>query len=151
MEAFPSDERANDLKDLDFSKDSVPLQRSLGIRWDLRTVSTLCIWTVNAPHSYHMGGVWERMIWIVKRILEALLMKTPTRLQHEVLTTLMAIMNSNLDRCKYAKSALTSDAINSECDLHKSQCRHVQNLFILEKMEAGVFVHLAIQKEMDRG
>ncbi|XP_026113195.1 uncharacterized protein LOC113091779 [Carassius auratus] len=57
-----------------------------------------CTWTFNAPHSSHMGGVWERMIGIARRILEALLMKTPTRLTHEVLTTLMAevmaIMNS---------------------------------------------------------
>ncbi|XP_067275269.1 uncharacterized protein [Pseudorasbora parva] len=57
-----------------------------------------CTWTFNAPHSSHMGGVWERMIGIARRILDALLMKTPTRLTHEVLTTLMAevmaIMNS---------------------------------------------------------
>ncbi|XP_059356924.1 uncharacterized protein LOC132095850 [Carassius carassius] len=57
-----------------------------------------CMWTFNAPHSSQMGGVWERMIGIARRILEALLMKTPTRLMHEVLTTLMAevmaIMNS---------------------------------------------------------
>lgn len=57
-----------------------------------------CTWTFNAPHSSHMGGVWERMIGIARRILEALLTKTPTRLTHEVLTTLMAevmaIMNS---------------------------------------------------------
>ncbi|XP_067248458.1 uncharacterized protein [Chanodichthys erythropterus] len=57
-----------------------------------------CTWTFNAPHSSHMGGVWERMIGIARRILEALLMKTSTRLTHEVLTTLMAevmaIMNS---------------------------------------------------------
>ncbi len=49
-----------------------------------------CTWTFNTPHSSHMGGVWERMIGIARRILEALLMKTPTRLTHEVLTTLMA-------------------------------------------------------------
>ncbi|XP_073810196.1 uncharacterized protein [Danio rerio] len=57
-----------------------------------------CTWTFNAPHSSHMGGVWERMIGIARRILEALLIKSATRLTHEVLTTLMAevmaIMNS---------------------------------------------------------
>ncbi len=37
MEAFPSNERATDLKDLDFSKDPIPLQRSLGISWNLKT------------------------------------------------------------------------------------------------------------------
>lgn len=46
-----------------------------------------------------MGGVWERLIGIPRRILDALLLKTNTsHLTHEVLTTLMAevtaIMNS---------------------------------------------------------
>ncbi|KAG1924823.1 hypothetical protein F2P79_025910, partial [Pimephales promelas] len=36
MEAFPSCERAKDLKNLDFEKDPIPLQRSLGISWDLK-------------------------------------------------------------------------------------------------------------------
>lgn len=58
-----------------------------------------CTWTFNAPHSSHMGGVWERMIGVVRRILDGLLLKTSTtRLTHEVLTTLMAevmaIMNA---------------------------------------------------------
>ncbi|XP_075315887.1 uncharacterized protein LOC142375626 [Odontesthes bonariensis] len=58
-----------------------------------------CTWIFNPPHSSHMGGVWERMIGIARRILDALLLKTNTsHLTHEVLTTLMAevtaIMNS---------------------------------------------------------
>lgn len=58
-----------------------------------------CTWIFNPPHSSHMGGVWERMIGIARRILDALLLKTSTsHLTHEVLTTLMAevtaIMNS---------------------------------------------------------
>lgn len=58
-----------------------------------------CTWTFNAPHSSHMGGAWERLIGVVRQILDALLTKDgATRLTHEVLTTLMAevmaIMNS---------------------------------------------------------
>lgn len=58
-----------------------------------------CTWTFNAPHSSHMGGAWERLIEVVRPILDALLAKDgATRLTHEVLTTLMAeimaIMNS---------------------------------------------------------
>ncbi|KAK7930586.1 hypothetical protein WMY93_006981 [Mugilogobius chulae] len=58
-----------------------------------------CTWTFNAPHSSHMGGVWERMIGLVRNILDGLLLKTSnTRLTHEVLVTLMAevmaIMNA---------------------------------------------------------
>ncbi|XP_076832060.1 uncharacterized protein LOC143477359 [Brachyhypopomus gauderio] len=56
-------------------------------------------WTFNPPHSSHMGGVWERMIGVARRILDALLLKTKTlHLTHEVLVTLMsevmAIMNA---------------------------------------------------------
>ncbi|XP_056093862.1 uncharacterized protein LOC130072671 [Rhinichthys klamathensis goyatoka] len=58
-----------------------------------------CTWTFNPPHSSHMGGVWERMIGIARRILDALLLQTNTaHLSHEVLVTLMAevmaIMNA---------------------------------------------------------
>lgn len=43
----------------------------------------------------HMGGAWERLIRVARWVLDALLVKDgATRLTHEVLTTLMAIMNS---------------------------------------------------------
>lgn len=58
-----------------------------------------CTWTFNAPHSSHMGGCWERLIGVARRILDGMLMQAgPTRLTHEILTTLMAevmaIMNA---------------------------------------------------------
>lgn len=58
-----------------------------------------CTWTFNAPHSSHMGGVWKRMIGLVKNILDGLLLRNSnSRLTHEVLVTLMAgvmaIMNA---------------------------------------------------------
>ncbi|XP_056377073.1 uncharacterized protein LOC130273782 isoform X1 [Hyla sarda] len=39
MEEFPMEDRAKDLKDLDLGTESPPLQRSLGISWDLKTDS----------------------------------------------------------------------------------------------------------------
>ncbi|XP_065925824.1 uncharacterized protein [Magallana gigas] len=56
-------------------------------------------WIFNAPHSSHMGGVWERMIGVTRRILDALLLGPKGKnLTHEVLSTMMAevtaIMNS---------------------------------------------------------
>ncbi|XP_036007852.1 uncharacterized protein LOC118567265 [Fundulus heteroclitus] len=50
-----------------------------------------CSWVFNAPHSSHMGGTWERMIGVSRRILDSMLLQAgnPT-LTHEVLTTLMA-------------------------------------------------------------
>lgn len=56
-------------------------------------------WIFNAPHSSHMGGVWERMIGIARKILDAILLDSKTKtLTHETLSTFMAevcaIMNS---------------------------------------------------------
>lgn len=50
-----------------------------------------CTWTFNSPHSSHMGGCWERLIGVARRILEGMLLRSDTKhLTHEVLTTLMA-------------------------------------------------------------
>ena len=50
-----------------------------------------CSWIFNAPHASHVGGVWERMIGMTRRILDSVLADlAPIRLSHEVLTTLMA-------------------------------------------------------------
>ena len=46
-------------------------------------------WVFNPPHSSHMGGVWERMIGVVRRILDALLLNSKN-LTHDVLATFMA-------------------------------------------------------------
>ncbi|XP_059837241.1 uncharacterized protein LOC132400293 [Hypanus sabinus] len=57
-----------------------------------------CNWEFNTPHASHMGGAWERMIGIARRILDSMFLQQRTRLTHEVLCTLMAevtaIMNS---------------------------------------------------------
>ena len=37
MEAFPAEDRAKDVRDLDLRHDSLPAQRSLGVFWDLET------------------------------------------------------------------------------------------------------------------
>ncbi|KAL4009046.1 hypothetical protein ACER0C_002898 [Sarotherodon galilaeus] len=50
-----------------------------------------CVWTFNPPHASHMGGSWERLIGVARRILDAMLLRTEqTRLTHEVLCTFMA-------------------------------------------------------------
>lgn len=58
-----------------------------------------CSWTFNPPHASHMGGSWERLIGVARRILDAMLLKNiQTCLTHEVLSTfmaeVMAIMNA---------------------------------------------------------
>lgn len=50
-----------------------------------------CTWTFNPPHSSHMGGAWERMIRLTRKILDSMLLQTSSsRLTHEVLSTFMA-------------------------------------------------------------
>lgn len=51
------------------------------------------VWIFNTPHSSHMGGAWERMIGITRRILDYVL-KDVRNLTHEVLVTLMAEVNA---------------------------------------------------------
>ncbi|KAK0143407.1 hypothetical protein N1851_018479 [Merluccius polli] len=50
-----------------------------------------CTWVFNPPHSSHMGGAWERMIDVARRILDCMLLQCgSSRLTHKVLATLMA-------------------------------------------------------------
>ncbi|XP_058644226.1 uncharacterized protein LOC131547576 isoform X2 [Onychostoma macrolepis] len=50
-----------------------------------------CSWVFNPPHSSHMGGAWEHMIGITRRILDSMLLKDRyTQLTHEVLVTFMS-------------------------------------------------------------
>ncbi|XP_062573639.1 uncharacterized protein LOC134235517 [Saccostrea cucullata] len=58
-------------------------------------------WIFNPSHSSHMGGVWERLIGVARRILDSMLLKSSMvkgHLTHEVLVTFLAevtaIMNS---------------------------------------------------------
>ena len=53
--------------------------------------NTGTVWIFNPPHASHMGGVWERMIGVARRILDSLLSDVRMKdLTHEVLTTFMA-------------------------------------------------------------
>ncbi|XP_057209258.1 uncharacterized protein LOC130566061 isoform X1 [Triplophysa rosa] len=50
-----------------------------------------CTWEFNPPHASHMGGAWERMIGVTRRILDGMLLQMyHNHLTHEVLCTLMA-------------------------------------------------------------
>ena len=46
-------------------------------------------WVFNTPHSSHMGGVWERLIGVARRILDSMLLDV-RNITHEILVTLMA-------------------------------------------------------------
>ncbi|XP_028410555.1 uncharacterized protein LOC114533252 [Dendronephthya gigantea] len=50
-----------------------------------------CTWEFNPPHASHMGGAWERMIGVCRRILDSVLLTSQiTHLTHEVLSTFLA-------------------------------------------------------------
>ena len=111
-------------------------------------------WIFNSPHSSHMGGVWERMIGVTRRILDAMLLEYGSRsLTHEVLTTFLAeasyIINSRplvetstdpnnpfilspLTLLTQKSNVLQSNIIDFETvdkkDLLRKQWKRVQNL-----------------------
>ena len=50
-----------------------------------------CKWEFNPPHASHFGGVWDRQIGTIRRVLDAMFAKLgKTQLMHELLVMLMA-------------------------------------------------------------
>ena len=50
-----------------------------------------CEWSFNPPHASHFGGVWERQIGTIRRVLDAMLLELgKPQLTHELLVTLLA-------------------------------------------------------------
>ncbi|XP_076862530.1 uncharacterized protein LOC143514793 [Brachyhypopomus gauderio] len=109
-----------------------------------------CVWTFNPPHASHFGGTWERMIGVVRRILDSMFIQLKDKLTHEVLTTFMsevtAIVNARPlvpvttdpeDSFILTPAALLTQKVNivpvppgefGVSDLYKHQWRQVQHL-----------------------
>ena len=50
-----------------------------------------CKWEFNLPHASYFGGVWERQINTIRRVLDAMFTELgQSQLAHELLVTLMA-------------------------------------------------------------
>jgi len=50
-----------------------------------------CEWKFNPPHASHFGGVWERQIGTIRKVLDAMFAELGrSQLTHELLVTLMA-------------------------------------------------------------
>lgn len=108
-----------------------------------------CSWEFNPPYSSHMGGSWERMIGVARRIFDSILLQEHVHLSHEVLCTFMcevsAIINARpltpVSTDPDAPFPLTPTTLLtqkgavppppgnfSDKDLHQSQWRQVQAL-----------------------
>jgi hypothetical protein len=112
---------------------------------------TRAVWIFNSPHSSHMGGSWERMIGLIRRILDSMLLDSNAKqLTHEILTTFMAevcsILNSRpLAQISYdpestfilSPAMLLTGKVNflpvlpeslDTKDIYRAQWKHVQVL-----------------------
>ncbi len=92
-----------------------------------------CIWKFNPPHSSHMGGAWERMIGLARRILDSMLLQmTSSKLTHEVPVStdpadpFILIPATLLTQKTGASSVPPGDFVKP--DLYKQQWRMVQSL-----------------------
>ena len=61
--------------------------RSFGLKKEVE-------WKFNTPHASHMGGVWERQIRTIRKVLTSLLSKHEDKLTDEVLETLFCEVES---------------------------------------------------------
>ncbi|KAL4009495.1 hypothetical protein ACER0C_003347 [Sarotherodon galilaeus] len=70
----------------------ISTSKELGMDKSLQLYLTIqgCSWEFNPPHASHMGGSWERMIGVARRILDSMILQNKVQLTHDVLCTLMA-------------------------------------------------------------
>lgn len=75
------------------------------------------VWIFNSPHSSHMGGAWERMIGLTRRILNSLLItETAKKLTHETLVTFLAEASAIINSRPLYRFQLTQ---NTHSYLHR--------------------------------
>jgi len=85
-----------------------------------------CSWEFNPPDSSHMGGSWEHMIGIARRILDSMFLQLNTHLTHKVLCTLMAEVSAfiNAQPLLPVSADPEQPCILSPCSLHRRQEFH---------------------------
>lgn len=51
-----------------------------------------CLWVFKPSHASHMGGSWEHMIGLSRKILDAILLQENIQITHDILCTLITEM-----------------------------------------------------------
>ena len=70
-------------------------------------------WKFNPPYASHMGGVWERLIRIVRKVLAGLLdVNSSSRMSDDMLRTLMCIVESVINGRPLTK--VSSDVLDNQ-------------------------------------
>ncbi len=70
-----------------------------------------CTWEFNPPHASHMGGAWECMIGVVRKILDSMLQQEKSQpLSHEVLCTFMAEISAIINARPLTPVSTDSDS-----------------------------------------
>ena len=92
MEAFPAEDRAKDVRDLDLRRDSLPAQRSLGVYWDLEeNAFTFRVALPDKPFTR------RRVLSIVNSIYDPLGPAVPVLLEGRLLLQQLVIMGKKKD------------------------------------------------------
>lgn len=96
-----------------------------------------CSWDFKPPYASHMGGSWECMIGIARRILDSMLMQHKTRLTHEVLSTLMAEVTAIMNARPLLSVSTDPQQpfFHHHCFLHRNQEFHL----LLEILQLRTF------------
>lgn len=94
MNAFPAEESVNDIKDLDLSVDELPVQRSLGVRWNIMSDT----FTFHVPESQrpftHRG-----VLSIVNSLFDPLVFLAPVTIEGRLLLRELSTQGTEWDTC----------------------------------------------------
>ena len=92
-------------------------------------------WVFNPPHASHMGGIWERLIRVVRNVLTGLLTTANQRLTDEILLTLLCEAESVINGRPITK---VSSDVN---DLQPLTPNHLLLLREGPSPPPGIFLH----------
>lgn len=138
MEAFPAEDRAKDLKDLDLGMDPLPLQRSLGLYWNLETDSFTYLVSQEKKPFTRRG-----VLSTVNSLYDPLGFVAPIIMQGKALVRELSSEQREWDAPlppeKEAEWILWKDSLTALEDLQIQRCYIPTSLSITQKKELCIF------------